>query len=157
MKSASSRFAIAGVAASLAFGSVLPLEAAPLFAAGGGSPFQSSNIVKVQAGGGDMGGVQSRGFSRRGGWAYYNGYRGYRERRRGYRRHNGYWFPLAAFAAGALIAGAAANSARAAPPVVVSNPHVDWCLSRYRSYNPYDNTFQPFNGPRRYCRSPFGG
>jgi hypothetical protein len=44
---------------------------------------------------------------------YYNGYRGSREWRRGHRYHNGWWFPLAAFATGALVGGAFA----AAPPV----------------------------------------
>ncbi|WP_321448385.1 BA14K family protein [uncultured Cohaesibacter sp.] len=26
------------------------------------------------------------------------------------------------------------------------------CSSRYRSFRAYDCTFQPYNGPRRYCR-----
>ncbi|MBL8692446.1 MAG: BA14K family protein [Rhodospirillaceae bacterium] len=90
-------------------------------------------------------------FERRGDFAYYNGHRGYRYRRDGYREHNGFWFPLAAFAAGALIAGAA----QPAPVVVAPNPHVDWCRRTYRSYNPYDNTFQPYHGPRAYCISPY--
>ena len=34
--------------------------------------------------------------------------------------------------------------------------HVSWCLERYRSYRPDDNTYQPFQGPRRPCESPFG-
>jgi hypothetical protein len=33
--------------------------------------------------------------------------------------------------------------------------HVQWCYSRYRSYRAYDNTFQPYNGPRRQCWSPY--
>ncbi|MBB5752999.1 BA14K family protein [Prosthecomicrobium pneumaticum] len=33
--------------------------------------------------------------------------------------------------------------------------HVRWCEARYRSYRAWDNTFQPYNGPRRQCRSPF--
>ncbi len=33
--------------------------------------------------------------------------------------------------------------------------HVDWCYNRYRSYRAYDNTFQPYNGPRRECYSPY--
>ncbi|MFU0503199.1 BA14K family protein [Pseudaminobacter sp. NGMCC 1.201702] len=37
----------------------------------------------------------------------------------------------------------------------VSPAHVDWCSMRYRSYRPKDNTFQPFNGPRRQCLSPY--
>ncbi|PDT45807.1 BA14K family protein [Sinorhizobium fredii] len=33
--------------------------------------------------------------------------------------------------------------------------HSDWCTDRYRSYRTYDNTFQPYEGPRRQCYSPF--
>ncbi|MBE7184969.1 MAG: BA14K family protein [Methylobacterium mesophilicum] len=33
--------------------------------------------------------------------------------------------------------------------------HVNWCYSRYRSYRAYDNTFQPYNGPRQLCYSPY--
>ena len=35
------------------------------------------------------------------------------------------------------------------------NAHLDWCYNRYRSYRAYDNTFQPYNGPRRQCISPY--
>lgn len=37
----------------------------------------------------------------------------------------------------------------------LSNAHVQWCYDRYRSYRAYDNTFQPYNGPRRQCWSPY--
>ena len=34
----------------------------------------------------------------------------------------------------------------------VSGDHADYCFSRYRSYDPQDNTYQPFDGgPRRQC------
>ena len=33
--------------------------------------------------------------------------------------------------------------------------HVEWCANRYRSYRAYDNTYQPYNGPRRLCNSPY--
>ncbi|RUU62340.1 BA14K family protein [Mesorhizobium sp. M2C.T.Ca.TU.009.01.2.1] len=34
----------------------------------------------------------------------------------------------------------------------VRGDHVDYCFSRYRSYDPRDNTYQPFDGgPRRQC------
>jgi len=37
-----------------------------------------------------------------------------------------------------------------------SNPqHVSWCNAKYRSYDVRSNTFQPYNGPRRECRSPY--
>jgi hypothetical protein len=35
------------------------------------------------------------------------------------------------------------------------NAHVQWCYSRYRSYRAWDNTWQPYNGPRRQCYSPY--
>jgi len=42
---------------------------------------------------------------------YYHGYRGYRDRRPGYRRHSdGLWYPAAAFALGAIIGGALNNN-----------------------------------------------
>jgi BA14K-like protein len=34
--------------------------------------------------------------------------------------------------------------------------HVQWCYSRYRSYRAWDNTYQPYHGPRRQCHSPYG-
>jgi len=35
------------------------------------------------------------------------------------------------------------------------NAHTRWCYNRYRSYRAYDNTYQPYNGPRRQCYSPY--
>ena len=80
---------------------------------------------------------------------YWNGHRGYREYRRGYKRHGDLWFPLAAFATGAIISGAIANDR---PPVYRGNSHVEYCYNRYKSYRASDNTFQPYNGPRQQCR-----
>ena len=85
---------------------------------------------------------------------YYNGYPGYSYYRPGYRRHGDFWFPLAAFAAGALITGAIQDR----PRVVYrggGDAHVQWCYDRYRSYRAWDNTFQPYDGPRRQCYSPY--
>ncbi|WP_312416090.1 BA14K family protein [Shinella sp.] len=89
------------------------------------------------------------------GW--HNGHRGYREHRRGYRRHSdGWWYPLAAFGAGAIIGGAIANDGYSRPREAGINPrHTDWCFAQYRSYRAYDNTFQPNYGPRRECFSPY--
>lgn len=51
------------------------------------------------------------------------------------------------------------------PPLVVrpvaryrvsSSPHVAWCHARYRSYRAHDNSFQPYQGGRRQCWSPYG-
>lgn len=90
-------------------------------------------------------------FERRGNVVYWRGHRGFRHRRPGYREHNGWWFPPAAFALGAIIGGALAQPPAAAP----RNAHVEWCYARYRSYRASDNTFQPYNGPRRPCISPY--
>jgi hypothetical protein len=86
----------------------------------------------------------------------YRGYRGHREYRPGYRRHGNFWYPAAAFLAGALITGAIANSNQAPPARARSgNAHVQWCYNRYKSYRASDNTFQPYNGPRQQCYSPY--
>lgn len=42
-----------------------------------------------------------------------------------------------------------------APRYAVPQNHVNWCHSRYRSYRVSDNTFQPYNGPRKACVSPY--
>lgn len=92
-------------------------------------------------------------FERRNGIPYYNGRRGYREYRRGYRQHNGFWFPAAAFVAGAIVGGAVSGGSTVVVPG--GGAHVDWCANRYRSYRASDNTFQPYNGPRQQCVSPY--
>ena len=33
--------------------------------------------------------------------------------------------------------------------------HTRWCYARYRSYRAFDNTFQPYYGPRQACVSPY--
>ena len=52
--------------------------------------------------------------------------------------YNGYYAPRHYYRAGRL-----------------SSAHVQWCYDRYRSYRAYDNTFQPYNGPRQQCYSPY--
>ncbi|NGO52358.1 BA14K family protein [Allomesorhizobium camelthorni] len=85
-------------------------------------------------------------------YGWYRGHRGYRSYRPGYRRHGDFWFPAAAFITGAIIGGALSSPPRR---VYGGNAHVQWCYDRYRSYRAWDNTFQPYNGPRRQCYSPY--
>ena len=95
-------------------------------------------------------------FERRGRDTYWRGHRGYRHARPGYRRHGDYWFPPAAFALGAIIGGAMAAQE---PPIRYrprGGAHAEWCFNQYRSYRASDNTYQPYNGPRRQCVSPYG-
>lgn len=120
---------------------------------------------KLEAGASDVQQVRDGPgrFYRRGNNYYYNGHRGYRHSRPGWRQYDGWWFPPAAFVAGAIIGGAIAS--QPAPvyrePVPVyrqpryGDAHVEWCFDRYRSYRAYDNTFQPNNGPRKQCVSPY--
>jgi len=105
----------------------------------------------------------ARGYGRYGGtrystgprYGYYKGYRGYRYSRDGYHRHSdGWWYPLAAFGTGLVIGGAIASQQLPAYSNSTS-AHVDWCYSRYRSYSAYDNSFQPYYGPRQQCISPY--
>jgi len=40
-------------------------------------------------------------------------------------------------------------------PRILSREHVHWCMSRYNSYRAEDGTYQPYNGKRRPCVSPY--
>ncbi|PWW01588.1 BA14K-like protein [Hoeflea marina] len=137
------------VSAAFVLSSLMPAAALPVMPhAPAIQQGQSPEVIQVRD--------HRRGFYRHRHHGYYNGHRGYRHHRHGYRRHNGYWFPPAAFALGAIIGGAIASQ----PHVVVrpgylSASHVRYCYNRYRSYRQYDNSFQPYHGPRRICRSPY--
>ncbi|SFB50409.1 BA14K-like protein [Rhizobium sp. NFR07] len=91
---------------------------------------------------------------------YRDGYRG-RHYGRYYRhRHhhgNNAGAIIGGLAAGAIIGGALAQPRYAPPPrrYVGASGHTEWCYNRYRSYRAYDNTFQPYNGPRQQCYSPY--
>lgn len=117
----------------------------------------------------------------RGGYnrGYRGGYRGYR----GHSHHNGdddWAWALGGLATGAIIGGLLAQPRYYGPSYydegyygptyyrphyyaprynrqVYSggNAHTGWCYARYQSYRAYDNTFQPFNGPRQACVSPY--
>ncbi|TRL39448.1 BA14K family protein [Rhizobium straminoryzae] len=91
---------------------------------------------------------------------YMNGYRGYRERRPGYRYQDGFWFPLAAFAAGAITGGALQQMRPITPdrvrPGRYSQSHYAWCEQRYKTYRAFDNTYVANSyGERRLCNSPY--
>ncbi|WP_417671742.1 BA14K family protein [Roseibium sp.] len=87
------------------------------------------------------------GFYLYNGHPYYSGHRGFPYRRPGWRHYNGWWFPPQAFG----------PTVRPRYPVArhLSRAHYDWCFRKYRSYRARDNTFQPYHGPRKACRSPY--
>ncbi|WP_265519805.1 BA14K family protein [Nitratireductor luteus] len=84
-------------------------------------------------------------------WRHDRDYHRYKKHR--HRRGNAGAF-LGGLAAGAILGGLLSQSSRAAP-VYRGDPHVQWCLQRYRSYDVRTDTFQPYSGPRRYCNSPY--
>jgi hypothetical protein len=148
--------ACAAVMAAFATTSIVPATAAPVFVPQNSSG--ATDVIQVQDGykwrkrnfrkGNNW---QGDNFRRDGNYAWYNGKRGYRYKRDGYRYHNGFWFPAGAFVVGALVGSAIANSNSYAG----GSAHVEWCYDRYRSYRAYDNTFQPYNGSRQQCYSPY--
>jgi hypothetical protein len=145
------KLAIAALAVATALAGTAPANALPLV--GGVTAGQSGSPIVQQ--------VQYRDHDRwerrddRRGW--HNGYRGYRDSRPGYRRHSdGYWYPLAALGAAAIIGGViAAQPSRPRVEAGINPRHVEWCSIRYRSYRSYDNTYQPNYGPRQQCYSPY--
>ena len=143
------KFAVAAISATVVAGGIMPAQAMPVITSPAAKISTQSDVTEVR----------HRGRHRRG---YYHGHRGYRHHRPHHRYHDGYWYPLAAFGAGALIGGAIASQPRyvePAPRRVYSsgiNPrHYDWCHARYRSFDSRTNTFQPYHGPRKTCYSPY--
>jgi hypothetical protein len=47
------------------------------------------------------------------------------------------------------------QAAQAAQMAELGAGHLEWCGSRYRSYRPGDNSYQPYSGGRRPCVSPY--
>jgi hypothetical protein len=150
------KLAIVLVSAITAFSGIAPAQAFPTVNA---PKVQTSQPIEQ---------VQYRGDMWRNGGHRYHHRRYYRDRY--HRRHYGRYYRhrhhrgsdaaaiIGGLAAGAIIGGALAQPRYAPPPrryVGGGGGHVDWCYSRYRSYRAYDNTFQPYNGPRRQCYSPY--
>jgi hypothetical protein len=90
-------------------------------------------------------------YGNHGNYGWYNGYRGYRYHHPGYSYYGGWWYPGSAFIAGAIIGGYTTYEGN----YYGGDSHTAWCYNRYRSYREWDNTFQPYHGPRRQCISPF--
>lgn len=153
--------AATALSAVMAITAVVPVEAFPMPPVAS----QPAQIEKVQysnnAGQGIVSDSEYRHKNyqyRRPNDRYWHGHRGYRDYRPGYRRNNdGWWYPLAAFGLGAAIVGGLAAQQAPRPQLGVAMPqdHVRWCQARYRSYDPYSDTFQPNRGPRQRCRSPY--
>ncbi|MCC0032541.1 MAG: BA14K family protein [Brucellaceae bacterium] len=132
------------VAIAAAFSAVSPAASLPLSAPAVSAPAETGDVVNVQYG--------RRGFYLNGGYGWYNGHRGYRYQRPGWRYHNGWWFPPAAFALGVIIGNQLTHPGYNAPP----RRHYNWCYANHPNYRQSDNTYWQY-GKRRICRSPYWG
>lgn len=75
----------------------------------------------------------------------------YRARRYGYNHyHGGYWYRTPWWTLPLVVPPLVAPA-----PVYGGNAHVQWCLNRYRSYNPQTDQFLGYDGYYHYCRSPY--
>ena len=119
-------------------------------------PAATSDIVRI----GHRGQVRV-GIRWHGGHVYYNGYRGYRYKRHGYRHYHGHWFPHRAFVVVVprqrYIPVRPYHPPKRIQPRIVrlNHAHLRWCDAKYRSYRASDNSFQPYHGPRKQCVSPY--
>lgn len=57
--------------------------------------------------------------------------------------------------AGAAIANAAQPKEVYVQPSGYGNAHLNWCHAKYKSYRDWDNSYQPYHGPRKACVSPY--
>jgi hypothetical protein len=157
-----------------AFSSMMPAQAFPSFnrptvQATDGQLIQYRRYYGRNFGRG-WGGYRNYGRNYGGGWGgyrnyggnYYGGYRPYGGYR--YGRYGGYYgggYNDFGLLFGGLGTGAIIGGMLAQPryyydqPRYYGNSHAGWCYSRYRSYRAYDNTFQPYYGPRRQCIGPY--
>jgi hypothetical protein len=178
-----SSFARTGVIALVALGS-LPAEAAPFGPVRQPALADSAArpIPVAQGEGRDCGPGYSCGFRgprafRRGGWdgRRWDGRRhwrrgdGWNDRRAWRRHHRRHWRRgwddgAAGFALGFGLGvplgyyGGYYNEPVYRPRRVYrggGGAHVEWCYNRYRSYRAWDNSWQPYYGPRRLCFSPY--
>lgn len=90
------------------------------------------------------------------GYGYHNGrYKGprYRYRYPGYNYfYGGFWYPWPWWSVGYY--GGGYNDYGYGGGYGAS-AHVEWCLNRYRSYDPRTNTYMGYDGRRHSCNSPF--
>jgi hypothetical protein len=158
------KLAIAFVSVVTAFSGATPAAAFPVINLT--KPEVVSNIEQVRDHG--WGGWHGRRFYRNFGGYRGRNYGGYRYNK--YGRYYGHRYNhhhnnndaaaiIGGLALGAIIGGALAQPYYApsyAPSYAYGgDAHTRWCYSQYRSYRAWDNTFQPYYGPRRQCIAPF--
>lgn len=134
-----------------------PFVAVPVLKPAVGSTAQNLPVEKVQniyrrnLGTGSARDRDVRSFNRK------QRYRNYNPRRWKHRHDRHRWHRnrgsniIGPAILGTIIGGAIANNSDRYYRSGLPAAHYRICDARYRSYRAYDNTFQPYNGPRKQC------
>ncbi|MCO5731083.1 BA14K family protein [Rhizobium sp. SSA_523] len=158
MKDMFKTLTVAGLTACIMAVSVVPSQAMPVAAA---PKAPLTETATAPSAGAPLVNVQYRRDYYDRGWDRRSDRRWDRRWDRRHHRHHSRGDVLLPLAAGALIAGAViagSSQPRYAPAPSrggINPSHYDWCSARYRSYDSYSNTFQPYSGPRQQCLSPY--
>ncbi|WP_333826340.1 BA14K family protein [Pararhodobacter sp.] len=150
-----------------AVGTASAASATPLALIGSGAKSSAlDNLVEVQHRhrsqpnwrGNDRRGQDRRGYDNRGRWP--------QQHRPQRQRQQSSGPDLGSAIVGAIVGGVIVNQMQQSGQQqqqhyghsgsYLSRNHVDWCHNRWRSYRVSDNSYQPYNGPRRVCMSPYG-
>jgi hypothetical protein len=109
---------------------------------------------KYRHGSKNFNGGNYRRHSYNNGWNnnYNNGWNYRRHHRR--HHHNDYWPYYLAFGLGYGLGGYGGGYGYD-DGYYGGGGHVQWCLNRYRSYNPRTDTFMGYDGRRHRCNSPY--
>jgi hypothetical protein len=166
-----SKFVFSGLAAGLFGGAMLlagsvPASAVSLPSLTLAAPAEAQIVEQVQRRGerSVRRGGDNRRYSRGDGRRHYDRHRHgsrYSYRRPGYDHYYGGhyysspWWIGPSIGFGITVPGVALGLGGYGDSYGGSSAHVDWCLNRYRTYDPSSDTYIPRVGERAYCISPY--
>lgn len=148
MKNIKSLFCVASLSLALVAGVPATSHAAPLSPFQAVAPEATSDVIHVQRNNREGRRMNRHQPPRHG-------------QRHGHRRNDNLVPLIGGLAAGAIILGIEADRARERERrrereiYYDDDDHIAWCLDRYRSYDIRSDSYQPFEGPRRRCISPY--
>jgi hypothetical protein len=153
-----SKFVFSGLAAGVIGGAMLlsgtaPASAVTLPSAAVTAPAEAGMVEEVQR--------RDRRYSRRDGRRHYDRHR--HGPRYSYRRPGFHYYYGGHYYASPWWVGPSIGFGITVPGVTLGlgggyggrSAHVQWCLNRYRTYDPATDTYIPRVGQRAYCNSPY--